>query len=209
VSAPRGDKPRVAVVVLAAGAGSRFGGHKLEADLDGRPVLQHVLDTLAEAGHDDPFVVVPPDPGFASRLEWRRARQVVNPEPARGLSSSLRIGWAGAMGTGTAPDAIFVVLGDQPRLRREVVANLASVPLDPTRPIVAAGFAGSSARNPVRIEVTAAHLIDRTSGDRGLGPILDANPELVRWLDVEGDNPDVDVPEDLARLREDPSNRPG
>ena len=31
-------------LVLAAGAGSRFGGGKLLATIGGRPVLQHVLD---------------------------------------------------------------------------------------------------------------------------------------------------------------------
>jgi molybdenum cofactor cytidylyltransferase len=192
---------RVRAVVLAAGAGSRFGGHKLEADLDGRPILQHVLDSLAAAGHEDPVVVVGPHSGLEALIDWRLAGRIVNPEPSRGLASSLRLGWAAATAAAPAPDAILVVLGDQPRLPPEVVANLASVPLDPARPIVVARFRASAARNPVRVEVTAAALIEQTSGDRGLGPVLDANPELVRWLDVDGDNPDVDVQTDLERLR--------
>ena len=51
----------VAAVVLAAGAGSRFGGGKLLASLDGRPVLQHVLDRVAEAGLGDVVVVLGDD----------------------------------------------------------------------------------------------------------------------------------------------------
>ena len=63
--------PRVRAVVLAAGAGVRFGGHKLEARVDGQPILQLVLDALAEAGLEAPLVVVGPDgPG----RETRRAR---------------------------------------------------------------------------------------------------------------------------------------
>ena len=46
---------------FAAGAGRRFGGGKLLATLEGRPILQHVLDALAAAGIDDPVVVVAPD----------------------------------------------------------------------------------------------------------------------------------------------------
>jgi hypothetical protein len=49
---------RVTAIVLAAGAGRRFGGGKLLARLDGRPILQHVLDALAAAGIDDPVVVL-------------------------------------------------------------------------------------------------------------------------------------------------------
>ena len=52
--------PRVRAVVLAAGAGSRFGGRKLEARIAGRPLLQHALDALADAGIDDPIVVLAP-----------------------------------------------------------------------------------------------------------------------------------------------------
>jgi CTP:molybdopterin cytidylyltransferase MocA len=43
--------------------------------------------------------------------------------------------------------------------------------------------------------------VEEVRGDRGLGPVIDRHPELVRWIEVEGSNPDVDVPEDLAALR--------
>ena len=35
-----------AAVILAAGAGSRFGGGKIRAPLDGRPLLAHVLSAV-------------------------------------------------------------------------------------------------------------------------------------------------------------------
>ena len=186
--------------MLAAGAGSRFGGAKLEARLDGRPVLQHVLNALAEAGIDDP-VVVTAGPLVAD-IEWGAARPVTNPQPGRGLASSLQVGWAAAMDEAEPPDAVIVALGDQPLVRREVVAELVAAPLDATRPIVALRYAGSGARNPVRLERDAAPLVEAAAGDRGLGPILDDRPDLVRWLDVDGDNPDVDTREDLARAAE-------
>ena len=40
----------IAAVVLAAGASSRFGSPKALARLDGRPILEHVLDAVREAG---------------------------------------------------------------------------------------------------------------------------------------------------------------
>ena len=189
--------PRIRAIVLAAGAGSRFGGRKLEARVDGTPILQHVLDALLEAGLDDPIVVVAPGAG-----EWRGAELVTNPAPERGLSSSLKLGWARATAAEAAPDAVLVALGDQPLVRPEVVRALVAAPLDPARPIVAPRYVGTDAHNPVRVEVSAGHLIDGATGDRGLGPILEHNPELVRWLDVAGDNPDVDTAADLAHAAE-------
>ncbi len=196
--ADRDTPPRVRAVVLAAGAGSRFGGHKLEARLAGRPLLQHALDALAAAGLDDPIVVLAPDSALEPVIAWRSAARVINPDPARGLSSSLQLGWAAAMAGEPSPDAILVALGDQPRLRPEAIRALVAAPLDPARPIVAPRYEDSDARNPVRAEASAARLIDAATGDRGLGPLVDADPSVVRWLEVAGDNPDVDRRADLV-----------
>lgn len=194
----RAGPPRVRAILLAAGAGSRFGGRKLEARLAGRPLLQYALDALAAVGHDDPIVVLAPDSALEPAISWRRAQRVVNPDPARGLASSLQLGWATAMAADLAPDAVLVALGDQPRLRPEAILALVAAPLDPGRPIVAPRYADSDARNPVRIEATAAHLVAGATGDRGLGPLLDTEPEIVRWLEIPGDNPDVDRRADLV-----------
>lgn len=191
---------RSQAVVLAAGAGSRFGGRKLEARFDGKPVLQHVLDALAAAGLDDPIVVV--GPVAPEGVDLRRGRVVANADPSRGLSSSLKVGWQAALGDDPRPDAVLVALGDQPLVRLDVIAALMAQPVDPSRPVVAARYAASTARNPVRLEPAAGPLVESATGDSGLGPAIDARPELVRWLDVEGENPDVDAPADLAGLAE-------
>ena len=195
-------QPRVRAVVLAAGAARRFGGEKLLAELHGRPVLQHVLDRLAEAGIEDPLVVVAPDhAALRTALTLRRARLVVNPSPGDGLSSSLRVGWDAAVADEPPPDAILVLLGDQPLVRPAVVRALVTAALDSSRPIVAPRYASGGGRNPVRIERSAAHLVLSVSGDRGLGPVIDTRPDLVREIDVPGTNPDIDRPTDLEAIR--------
>jgi molybdenum cofactor cytidylyltransferase len=203
--------PRVRAIVLAAGAGRRFGGGKMLAPLRGRPMLQHVLDTLAEAGIDDPIVVLGADAAAVEpAITWGNATRIVNPAPSRGLASSLQLGWDLAVGATAGPpgpavregaaDAVLIVLGDQPLLDAAVVRSLLEAPIDPGRPVVAPRYAGSEGRNPVRIEGTAANLVATATGDQGLGPILGARPELVRTIDVDGVNPDVDRREDLEAL---------
>jgi molybdenum cofactor cytidylyltransferase len=190
----------VTALVLAAGAGRRFGGGKLLASLGGRPLLQHVLDALAEAGIDDPVVVVGADAdALGDAIRWRAARRIRNPDPGRGLASSLHLGWQAAVSAMPAPTAVLVVLGDQPRLDPAVVRTLAAQPADPARPVVVARHS-DGARNPVRLEPEAAALVAAAEGDRGLGPLIDARPELVRVIDVDGANPDVDAPADLVRI---------
>jgi molybdenum cofactor cytidylyltransferase len=186
-------------VVLAAGEARRFGGGKLAVSLEGRPLLQHVLDGLVEAGIPDPLVVVPPRTDLDGAISWGAARRVVNPDPTRGLASSLVAGWTAALAAHPDADAVLVALGDQPRVPAAVVRRLLEAPLEPARPFVAPRWSDGG-RNPVRIELAAAPLVEAAVGDRGLGPILTAHPELVRWLEVDGLNPDVDTRSDLERL---------
>ena len=43
--------------------------------------------------------------------------------------------------------------------------------------------------------------VQQEEGDRGMGPLIQASPDLVTRVDVSGDNPDVDTPDDLVRLQ--------
>lgn len=190
--------PHVRAVVLAAGAGRRFGGLKLEARIGGKPVLQHVLDTLAEAGLANPIVVVSGD-GPAG-IEWRDAELVPNPDPGRGLASSLQLGWSWAMARVPPAEAVLLVLGDQPLLRADVVRRIVAEPLDPARPLIATRYTDTAARNPVRIEPEADELVAGGFGDMGLAPSLSEHPELVRFLDAAGGNPDIDRRADLQAV---------
>ena len=108
-------------MVLAAGAGTRFGSAKQLAPLGGRPLLQHPLDALAAAGIDDVVVVLGEEAAaIEAAIAWRTERRRVNPRPQDGLSSSLRVG-LDAAAEAPATDAVLIVLGDQPGLRPEVV----------------------------------------------------------------------------------------
>ena len=47
---------RIGCIVMASGASRRFGSNKLMAELDGKPLIQHVIETAQAAGLD-PIVV--------------------------------------------------------------------------------------------------------------------------------------------------------
>jgi molybdenum cofactor cytidylyltransferase len=196
---------RVTAVVLAAGASSRFGSPKLTAPLAGRPVLQHVLDAVAEAEPGDVVVVL--GDGHAtidSAIAWRRERRVVNPRPADGLSSSLRVGLrAAAEDPGT--EAAIVVLGDQPAIRAGTIRDVILAAETSQQPFVRARYARDGAPNPVLVRRESWPEAEALSGDRGLGPLLAARPGDVLEVPVDGANPDVDTPADLARLQPKPA----
>jgi molybdenum cofactor cytidylyltransferase len=187
-------------LVLAAGAGSRFGGGKLLASVGGRPVLQHVLDALAEAGIERVVVVLGADAtAVEAGIAWRGEARVVNPAPERGLSSSLTTGFD------TIPadaDAVLVALGDQPLVPVETIRALLTAGSTQDRPVIVPVFEQGQGRNPVLLRRPAFGLVAETRGDRGLGPVLAAHPELVTEVAATGDNPDVDTIDDLAAVLE-------
>ncbi|MEO9140290.1 MAG: NTP transferase domain-containing protein, partial [Jatrophihabitans sp.] len=76
----------VAGVVLAAGSGARMGTPKGELRLDGVRLIDRAVLACREAGCYPVHAVVRPG------VDAPGARAVVNPEPERGMRSSLEIG---------------------------------------------------------------------------------------------------------------------
>jgi molybdenum cofactor cytidylyltransferase len=191
----------VAAIVLAAGAATRFGAPKLLVPVAGRPVLARVLDAVREAGIEDLTVVLPPAAeSIVAALPNRGERLVTNPDPSRGLASSLKIGVESILAR-SRPDGILVVLGDQPVV--DPLAIRAMCTAEPAgRALVVPRYEGDGARNPVLVLPAAYPLVDDTSGDRGLGPIMDAHPELVLEVPLPGTSPDLDRPSDLLAVLE-------
>ena len=191
---------RVAAIVLAAGSASRFGSPKALALLDGRPLLEHVLDAVRTAGIEEIVVVL----GHAAQeiedgIEWLDEHRVRNPDP-RFLSGSLQIGLAAVADLDPPVRGVIIALGDQPRTRPEVIRALIAAGRASDRPVVIPKYADGGGANPVLLRSDAFELVDEASGDRGLGPILASDPDLVVEVPVPGSNPDIDRPSDLAEL---------
>ncbi len=189
------DPARTAVVILAAGAATRFGAAKVFAPLGGRPLVDRVIDAAVAAGVKEVVVVLGPGSPAEASAGLGRARIVRNPRPEDGLSSSVRIGIAAL---GPDLDAVVVLLGDQPLVRPEVIRALLAAHVPAGRSIVVPRYTGGGGQNPTLVLRAAWPLADGLTGDRGFGPLIAAHPELVVEVPVDGSNPDIDTPADLA-----------
>jgi molybdenum cofactor cytidylyltransferase len=187
-------RQQVAAVVLAAGEGRRFGGHKQLARLGERTLLEHVLE-LAHAADLDPVLAVVP-PWLAMPNGHAAVTVVRNGQPELGMSHSLRLGFAALPDT---VDAAVILLGDQPTVPMDVVRDL--VAARGAHPIVATAAAGRIGP-PVLVERSHFSLVARLRGDIGLRQILAAQPELVHAIAVAEPATDVDTPDDLRALHD-------
>ncbi|WP_160074481.1 nucleotidyltransferase family protein, partial [Pseudoclavibacter sp. 8L] len=154
-------------VVLAAGAGSRFGGPKALASLpDGTPWVARAVETLLEAGCLDVLVTLGADRSRAVALVPASATVVPVPDWAGGLAASVLAALhAAAM---TDADAILLVPVDTPELS---VASCRRV-LGAGAPLARATYRGEPG-HPVLIgRAHWAALASRLDGDRGAGRYL-------------------------------------
>lgn len=187
--------------MLAAGAGSRFGGGKLLAPFEGRTLIEAVLSGLRRAPVDEIIVVV------GARGERLRSistayetRIVENPEWAQGMSTSVR---AGLRACGPEARAAVVLLADQPLVGSEAVERLVEA-FENGAEVAAASYGGEP-RNPVLFAREVWPLLQREmSGDRGARVFLKRHSELVTEVSCDdvADPADVDTVEDLRRIEE-------
>ncbi|MGN6634083.1 MAG: nucleotidyltransferase family protein [Oryzihumus sp.] len=194
---------KVAGVVLAAGAGVRLGRPKAQVVVDGRRLVDLVVDACARAGLDPVVVVtgaaaVEPEPlAETDQLDSAEVVVVHNPEWETGQASSLRAGLA-AVGARPDVDALVVTLVDTPGVGaghlRRVVAALA----DGATAAVAA-YRGQQ-RTPVGlVREVWAEVADVVHGDEGARVWLRAHQGLVTPVECGDLGPwrDIDVPADL------------
>lgn len=196
----------VHALLLAAGLGSRFGGNKLLAPLEGKPLIAHVAATLSAAlagGTLAGGVAVIPAGATAlvGPLETAGLTPVENPDAAEGLSTSLVRGLAALRAIEPRVGGALIVLADQPALRPEVIQAVVDGwrrSGKTTRPRYA-GAPGEPG-HPVLLDRRDWPLADRLAGDQGFRHLLHGVD--LTLVDVPGANPDVDTPDDLRRLEE-------
>ena len=190
---------RAVAVVTAAGSAERFGGKKLLTLIDGEPLLDHTIDALLEGGVAEVIVVV----GSDGRAELERdvnamldprVRAVENPDPSRGMFSSIQEGVAQAEG-----DAILVMPGDMPFISPDSVrAVIAAFEREPS--IVSPRYRGKRG-HPVALPGSLRDEIRAARPASTLHEVIHAHMDM--RVDVDTDDPgvvrDIDRPEDLTR----------
>ena len=184
----------IAGVLLAAGAGTRFGGAKLLSRLpDGTPIAVRAARVLRGGIDRGVAVVRPPDLVLASLLEAEGFEVAFCPRAQDGMGASLAFGVAAS----PEADGWLVALADMPFVRNETVERLAR------RMRAGAWIAAPSHRgrrgHPVGFSGALFPELVRLGGDEGARSLLSLHSSRVELVDC--DDPgillDVDALSDL------------
>lgn len=185
-------------VLLAAGAGTRFGGGKLVHPLeDGVPIAAHAARNLVAAGLDVIAVVRSGDFPLADILEQEGCEVTHCADSVHGMGHTL------AHGVGEMREAggWIVALADMPRLRPQTIQAVAAAIAGGA--VIAAPFHNGERGHPVGFSARLRDELTQLRGDTGARAVLQRHAnEIVR---VDCDDPgvllDIDLKTDLDRAR--------
>lgn len=191
----------VTAIVLAAGTSSRMGELKPLLRISERPLLAHVLDSVRHSRVGHVVVVLGAEAERVRReVPLDEATVVVNPEYARGMSTSLR---AGLHAAPARSEGYLIVLGDQPFVSPATMDALIERGRRDGAKILVPTFRGRRG-NPVLVDRSLGAELERVRGDIGCRALFGHHPDELAEVPVEdpGILLDIDTPEQLARVRE-------
>lgn len=174
-------------ILLAAGAGTRFGGGKLLAPLHGKPLVQHALATMQGAVDRVLAVVRPGDDALHAELHRSGVRLIVCPRAADGMGFSL----ACAAREVPAGHQVLVALGDMPAVTPPTARAVRDA-LDTGAGIAVPVYRGRRG-HPVGFGSALVAELARLDGDQGARALLTRHRDRVRELVVDDDGVLLDI----------------
>ena len=187
----------VAVGVLCAGRGTRFGSAKQLADLNGRPMVQWAMDAALASGLRPIVAVVGPGAAKIEAVLGQGIDVVRAPRARFGIAHSLAAlvrsleGWRQV-------GAVCVGLADQPLVGADAYLRLVAA-YDAGATFAVATYGGQRG-NPVLIARSLWPQVVALRGDVGARALMDLVPVVEVDCSDTGRPDDVDTLADLARI---------
>ena len=196
--APTPD-PRTTGLLLAAGAGRRYGGPKALVVEDGEPWVVRAAQTLLDGGCGDVLVVTGADADLVEEIiathEGSRVTSTRCGTWEQGMGESLRAGLTALATRGrTVPLRVVVHLVDLPDVGPDVVARVLEASGDGTDGLARAAYDGRPGHPVLLGRDHWQAVLDGARGDAGARSYLRrATPYLVECGDL-ATGEDVDAP---------------
>jgi molybdenum cofactor cytidylyltransferase len=183
-------------IVLAAGAGTRFGSAKQLAELEGRPLLEHAIRAMTASPVGRVVVVLGSGAEeIVAGVDLHGAEAVVCERWEEGQSASLASGLAELADC----EAVVVILGDQPRVSPDAIRRVMAARREGAS-AVRATYRGAPG-HPVLLERQLFERMRDVTGDHGARNLLISVHTREVPCDDLGGGEDVDTPAQLDALR--------
>ena len=196
-------RPGLGVVILAAGASSRMGTSKLLLPWEGTTVIGHLLWQWEKLGATQIAVVLRDGDTILAaeldRLDFPQLNRIANPQPDRGMFSSVTCA-AAWKGWQAVVSHWVIVLGDQPHLQTVTLHDLVEFSAHHPAAICQPSMAGHWAHPVILPRTTFAALNNSSATTLKAFLILHGQSRLPCPVADPEFLADLDTPEDYQRL---------
>ncbi|MCE5189746.1 MAG: nucleotidyltransferase family protein [Eubacteriales bacterium] len=171
-------------VLLAAGAGKRFGGSKLLYEVEGEPMITRALRLYANFPFAARVCVTQAREAQIQALALERSFTVViNSDPERGVGTSVSIGTEAVLRMEPDLEGILYAVSDQPYLEpASVTVLLDTFSKNPER-IVSLSYHGTRG-NPVVFPRSMFPNLTQLKEDIGGGAVIHRYPDLLLLVEA-------------------------
>ena len=189
----------VTAVILAAGGSSRYGQCKQLVEINGSSLVRLAVSRLSALFPFDRINVVlgANSDVVAQAVSDLPVNIVLNEDWQKGLATSLK---TGINSVGPDCTAVMITLCDQALVTEDHLRRLLELWHVDSSEIVASGYAGTLG-TPVVIPAEFYPQLLALEGDAGAKSVLKNNSDRIRTLSVPEAEFDLDVPDDLEKLK--------
>jgi molybdenum cofactor cytidylyltransferase len=188
----------ISIVILAAGSSSRMGQSKQLMRVGDEAMLRHAIKKAQSSSADNCVVVLGSNEhAHLDAIIDLNALVVVNPHWERGMGSSLKAGLKFLI-THDKPDAILVMLSDQPAITTNHLNNIINAYHSSRIPIVAAEYSGSPGV-PALIDSSFFYEVMNLEDRSGAKSLLIKHKNNSLLISMPEAAIDIDTPDDYDR----------
>lgn len=175
---------KIGCVLLAAGAGKRFGGGKLLHAIDGEPMIARALKLYASLPFAARVCVTRVEAGKIQQFAINSGFPVaINPDPERGVGTSVAISTEAILAKDPTLDGILYAVADQPYLTLESIKKLLEAFESHPNDIASLCF-GKRRGNPAVFPADLYPELCALKEDVGGGAVIKRHPERLRLVEA-------------------------
>lgn len=190
------DKSRVGCIIMASGIGKRFGGDKLMAELNGKPIIQHIIDETESLFYKR--IVVTRNDLVKKLCDERNIEVIYHEFPDR--NDAIRLG-VEAFEKYSPAGCIFCP-ADMPLILRVTLLKMLEL-IDNDREIICRTIHAGNPGAPVYFGNKYFEALKILSKGKGGREIIKENNNSVRYVEVKNEYElwDIDTREDYDKVK--------
>lgn len=190
----------IALAILAAGESMRLGRAKQLLDLDGKPLIEHVIDAGLGSACDRVFVILGANyDEIHKAIQQRPVAILANPQWQSGMGSSIKAVVDHIVSAQSIIDSLILCTCDQPFLSAELFNQLISASSG-TCKIVASKYANTIGV-PALFKSEIFPELSSLDGTQGARKIIQKNIESVITIEFPEGAIDIDTEDDWTDFK--------